>query len=61
MNDTNVFFIHKLQTQKLEEKWSTKGTRLDAIEKIAMSFTLQINPISSTKTFLNPLVWRHEN
>jgi hypothetical protein len=45
MNDTNVFLNHKLQTQKLKEKWSIKGTKLDAIEKIAMSFTLQISPI----------------
>ncbi len=45
MNDTNVFLSYKLQTQKLKEKWSTKGTRLDGFEKIAMSFTLQINPI----------------
>jgi hypothetical protein len=58
MNDTNVFLNHKLQTQKLKEKWSTKGSRLNGIEKIAMSFTLQISPIWSTKTFLNPLVWR---
>jgi hypothetical protein len=58
MNDTNVFLSYKLQAQKLKEKWSTKGTRPDGIEKIAMSFTLQISPIWSTKTFLNPLVWR---
>jgi len=58
MNDTNVFLSYKLQTQKLKEKWSTKGTRLDGIEKIAMSFTLQISSIWSTETFFNPLVWR---
>jgi hypothetical protein len=58
MNDTNVVLNHKLQTQKLKEKRSTKGTRLDRMEKIAMSFTLQISPIWNTKTFLNHVVWR---
>jgi hypothetical protein len=58
MNDTNVVLNHKLQTQKLKEKRSTKGTRQDRMEKIAMSFILHISPIRSTQTFFNPLVWR---